>query len=211
VLLSSVFLVLLAVGLQYEWNERFWPFSTGTEEPAFLSTTFGMSPPEVRRSLAAHHATVLSYEDYKRESNSPLIEVFGVPAVTEDAERQKTLYMPGIQMFDANVEAEFEFRDDRLRYVGVHFDPLSAANTTTLIGRLDALLRETSKFMGREESKEIPGAYTLRFAGTSKSSLWINPTDPDKRYILLGILSPTLQSREQREIEKREQAAFGRR
>ncbi len=78
VLISLGVLVIVSVGggVYRLWNDRFWPFATGTEESAFLRTTFGMSPPEVRRSLAKSKATLLSYEEYRRADPSPSIEIF---------------------------------------------------------------------------------------------------------------------------------------
>jgi hypothetical protein len=208
---SAALLAVITWGVYGLWNDRRWPFATGTNDAAFLSTTFGMSAQEVRRSLVGHHATLLKYDEYRRSGASPMIEVFGTPVLSEDSAREMTLYMPGIAMVDSKVEAEFEFRDDRLRYVGAYFDPLST-KAEALVTRLDGVLRETYQFSGREQSQEVPGAYSLHFASASaKPTLWVNLTDLKKPIILLSILNPRMQADQQQEIEARERAAFGRR
>src|SRR5438128_1191758 len=121
--LALILLVALLVLVAAAWgvlrlrNDRLWPFSTGTRDSAFLRTTFGVSPQEVRRALARDNARLLSYEEYRRDEPSPSIEIFGTPLFSEDLIRNASLYMPGIEIFDSKVEAEFGFRDDRLTWV----------------------------------------------------------------------------------------------
>ncbi len=120
--------------------------------------------------------------------------------------------MPGIEMFDSKVEGEFGFRDDRLTWVGAHFDPVPRSKSGAVVASLDGNLRSTYSFSGREESSEVPGAYTLRFSSAAAApSLWVNLTDHDKPIIVLTVLNPTIQADRQREIEVRQRTAFGQR
>lgn len=41
--------------------------------------------------------------------------------------------MPSIEMYESKVEAEFTFREDRLSYIAVYFDPVNPAKTTAVV------------------------------------------------------------------------------
>ena len=111
---------------------------------------------------------------------------------------------------DTLVEAEFGFRDERLSWVGVYFDPIAHSKSEAVVSTIDSGLRSTYRFSGREESQEVPGAYTLHFASAGASpSLWVNLTKPDRPIIILTVVHPTTQADRKREIENRQQKAFG--
>ena len=104
----------------YEWREsRRWPFATGTTDPAFLSTTFGMSPPEARRALARVGARLLTEGAFRdterglRANDYDALTIFlpssFVPLFPEDEQRSLALYMPGVELFGAAARARFEF------------------------------------------------------------------------------------------------------
>ena len=202
-------LLLVGMGVDRLRSNRLWPFATGTQDSAFLGTTFGMSPQEARRSLSSQKARLLSYEEYRQQETSPTFLLFS-PFLYEDRTRNETLYMPGIEMFESNVEAVFGFRDDRLSWVRADFDPVARSTSEAVVASLDSMLRTAYQFSDREESQEVPGAYRLRFASTSATpSLWVNLTDPEKPIISLTVLNPSIQADRQREIETRERTAFG--
>jgi hypothetical protein len=169
-----------------------------------------MSPQEVRRSLAKDGAQLLSYQEYRRTEPSPNIDIFGTPVFSEDRTRNASLYMPSIQMFDSKAEAEFGFRDDRLAWVTVYFDPIAQSKSEAVVSTIESRLRSMFHFSGREESQEVPGAYSLHFAAPSASaSLWVNLTERDKPIIILTVEHPTTQAEIKREIENRQHKAFG--
>src|SRR5687768_12873821 len=85
--------LLFGYGVYRVWDERLWPFSTGTKDEAFLGTTFGMSQQEVRRSLKHHGAQLLNYEEYRRTEADPAIEKFGTPLFSDEAREYDSLYM----------------------------------------------------------------------------------------------------------------------
>jgi hypothetical protein len=117
--------------------------------------------------------------------------------------------MPSIQMNDSKVEAEFHFRDARLVWVSVHFGPVSTSHSQAVAKSLEERLRGTYQYSRREESPEIPGAYTLHFTSLSAAPLlWVNLTVPKHPIIILTMLSPKLQSAEAERIRQREQTAF---
>ena len=208
ILLALLLLVSAAWSVLRLHQDRFWPFSTGTKNSAFLRTTFGMSPQEARRALAKDNARLVSYEEYRRIESSPSIQIIGTPFYSEDRIRNASLFMPGIQMFDSEAEAEFHFRDDRLVFVDVHFS--TWPNSEALVATLDAALRKAYQFSGREESQEVPGAYRLSFLSSSAApTLWVNLTDRERPIIILYILSPTMKADRAREIEDRQRTAFG--
>jgi hypothetical protein len=204
-------LCLASAGAYWAWEERLWPFSTGTKAEAFLGTTFGMSPQEVRRSLAHHGARLLSYEEYRKTEHEPSIDAFGfIPLFSDDRREDASLYMSSIEMFNSKVEAEFRFRRWRLASVGVHIDPIARKESESVVAGLESELRGTYQFSGCEESRDVPGAYTLHFTSSSATpSLWVNLTDRARPIIILTIVHPTTQLARKREIERRESTAFG--
>jgi len=209
---ASALIVLAAIGIGVFllWQERFWPFSTGTRDTAFLHTTFGMSPVEARRALKSDGAELVSYDAYRTIERFPLIDDFGfVPLFSEDRRRDSSLYMPSIEMNDSRVEAEFNFQDDRLRSVNVHYDPVRPSHAQLVTDSLEQRLRTTYQYARREESVEIPGAYRLHFTSASASpSLFVNLTAPKHPILILTIVSPKLTAAEAERIRQRERTAF---
>jgi len=170
-----------------------------------------MSRAEVRRALKKDGAELISYDAYRRTEESPLIEsnIFFVPLFSEDRRRESSLYMPSIQMSDSKVEAEFNFRDDRLIFVSVHFEPVQISQSQAVAKFLEERLRGAYQYSGREESTAVPGVYTLHFTSQSAApSLWVNLTEPKRPIIILSIVSPKVQSSEAQRIRQREQSAF---
>ena len=200
-------------GVYFLWDARLWPFSTGTRDEAFLGTTFGMSPQEVRRAVAKHGAQLLTYEEYRRSEPSPSIDTFGaIPVFSDDRREDSAFYMSSIEMFDSKVEAEFSFRQARLVSVGVHIDPFAHTKPESVVSNVESKLRSTYQFSRREESQEVPGAYTLHFTSpTATPSLWVNLTERERPIIILTVVRPTTQMNRKREIEDREHRAFGQR
>lgn len=193
------------------WDARLWPFSTGTHDEAFLDTTFGMSPQEVRRSLARHGAQLLTYGDYKKEAPSPSISQFEfVPLFSDDRNEDSALYMPAIEMFNAKAEAQFTFRRERLASVEIYLDPVVNSRSESLVATLTSKLQSKFAFGRREESREVAGAYRLFFTSASADpSLWVNLTDRKRPIIILTIVHPATQMARKREIDARESTAFG--
>jgi len=193
------------------WGARLWLFSTGTQDEAFLGATFGMSPQEVRRAVAKHGAQLLTYEDYRRSEPSPSIDKFGaIPVFSDDRREDAAFYMSSIKMFDSKVEAEFSFRHARLVSVGVHIDPIASTKAESVVSTVESKLRSTYQFSRREESQEIPGAYTLDFTSpTATSSLWVNLTERGRPIIILTGVHFARQMSRTLEIEDREHTAFG--
>jgi len=214
IILISVAVVVFGLagfGAYHIWEERFWPFSTGTGDEAFLGTTFGMSQQEVRRSLAHHGAQLLSYEDYRKTEPEPSIETFGfIPMFSDDRREDASFYMSSVEMFDSKVEAEFSFRRGHLASVGVHIDPIAHSKAESVLAAVESKLRSAYRFSGREDSHDVPGAYTLHFTSASASpSLWVNLTKREHPIIILTVVHPTTQLTRKREIQNRESTAFG--
>ena len=96
--------------------------------------------------------------------------------------------MPAIEMYGAKAEAEFVFKENRLSRVDVYFVPISHT-ADSVIAKVEATLREKYKFLDREESKLVPGAYSLHFAsGEVRPSLWVTLNNPKKAIISLTIV-----------------------
>lgn len=198
-------------GIFYVWDARLGPFSTGTPDEAFLGTTFGMSPQEVRRAVSRHGAQLLTYEDDRKSEPSPSIDALGaIPLFSDDRREDVSYYTSSIEMFDSKVEAEFRFWQQRLASVSVHFDPIAPRKADSVVSEIESRLRSIYEFSQREESQQVPGAYTLRFASRSATpSLWVNLAEHQRAIIVLTIVHPTTQLERKRQVKNRERTAFG--
>ncbi len=207
-ILVALFLVGLGGLGVYRWHkEHIWPFSTATSGEAFLGTSFGMSPPEVRRALKKYGALLLSYEDYNRIETSPSVRPLDlIEVLSEHKGRDFSLYMPSIEMYGSKVEAEFTFTEARLTYVTIYFDAI-LSDWQSVISSVESKLRSLSEFSHREDSKQVPGAYSLHFKkGSVVQSLWVNPRD---RIISLNLRHEKTGDLRKQLIERREREALG--
>lgn len=202
--------MIMVLGVVLLYQARLGPFATGSREQAFLGTTFKMSPPEVRRALKKYGGQLTTYESYRAAQMDPAIEQFNLPSLFAEYEGKETfLYMPGIQMYDSRAEAEFVFWDEQLDFVSVHFVPISK-NIDPLIATLEQKLRDKYKFVDREESKYVPGAYSLHFASQDvEASLWVNQKDRDKPIVSVTLISSWQNVARRARIKQREETAFG--
>ena len=92
----------------------------------------------------------------------------------------------------------------------VDIDPISAAGASDTANTIDRELRKTFTFDRREDSKEVPGAYTLFYVTPRvQPQLWVNLVDPKTPIVILRVLHPPTQDARRREIEDREKTAFG--
>jgi len=192
-------------------GDRRWPFSTGTRDIAFLGTTFGMSPQEVRRTLGGFRLPLMTSAEYKSSGSATRLLIDSFTPLFYDDRDEVTLYMPGIEMFDSKVDADFTFRQDRLRAINVHFDPVSASKVDEVVSAIDSSLKERFQAPTREDSKDVQGEYTLHYSQSGWPSLWVNTTDREKPIVLLAIVDPTAQAERSAAIRSRQQNAFGRR
>jgi hypothetical protein len=215
VIRAAALLVGIAVvgfAISFLYNEHYWPFSCGSNDEAFLGTTFGMSRPEVARTLKKHNAQLVSYSEYRSISGDEALinhTIDLTPLLASDERDWYSLYMPSIEMFDATTEAVFEFEHSRLRYVYVHFS--NKSKPQSVVDSLTAALQSHYKLAQREESKSVPGAYTLHFQSESVTPLlWVNLTDAQKPITVLSIARPSDDADRQRKIQQRQDSAFGR-
>jgi hypothetical protein len=88
--------------------------------------------------LAKHGAQLQSYEDYKRSEPSPNIGTLElIPIISEDRrEKDTSLYMSSIKMFESKTEAEFNFSSERLTSVGVYFDPIAHSKAESVVATI---------------------------------------------------------------------------
>lgn len=212
-IITATAVVLVAAGAWgvYELRSaRRWPFSTGTRDVAFLGTTFSMSPQEVRRTLTGFGVPLMTRDEYKSiEPTRLFIESF-TPLFYDDRD-DVTLYMPGIEMFDSKVDADFTFRQDRLWSISAYFNPVSASKADAVVSAIDSSLQAKFQAPSREDSKDVPGAYTLHYSQAGWPSLWVNLTDRQKPIVMLTVVDPTAQAARQAATRTRQQNAFGRR
>lgn len=193
----------------------YFPFSSATDDYAFLSTSFGMSVPEAKRSLRKHGAVLTDFETYKSMEAGVLIfspsSLGAIPLYSEDRTNNSnfTLYMPSIKMFNAVTQAEFEFRNKRLENVGVHFQSESLSDSPSLVENLRQQLQKRYKYISREESAEVPGAYTVMFSkGKVNAEMWVNLIDMKKPIVSVWLLYIPTKTIDAARIESREEDAF---
>ncbi len=208
-ILALVIAIALVVAVLAYRQLHYWPFATGSNDFAFLGTTFGMSRQEAERALRRHGAKLMDYHNYKAAQRDPALQPSPFTEFLPSDERDfYELYMPSITMFGADTQAQFEFEKSRLRYVDVSFHDYS--QPPTLIPLLVKSLEERYKFTEREDSQHIPGAYTLKFvSGSVTASLWIDLTDPKKQIISLYLSRESDRLRREEERLERDQSAFG--
>ena len=192
---------------------RYFPFSCATGDYAFLSTSFGMSVPEAKRVLRKHGAILTDFQTLKNMEAEVLIFSPSslIPIYSEDrpSNANFTLYMPSIEIFNAITQAEFDFRNKRLNGVGIHFQSVSLSETSLLVDNLKQHLQKRYKYIGREDSNEAPGAYTLLYGNDKvNAKLWVNLTDKKKPIISIWLSHLPTKAQDISRIKSREEEAF---
>jgi len=194
---------------------RFWPFVTGSNAPAFLGTTFEMSLPEAQRALKKNGIQLVNYTkftsiDQEISKKNPFMKDLFKPLFAKDkfSEGETQLwYMPSINMFKSQVVAEFTFKKNRLTFVQVRMFPVS--NPSHVVKLVTNELTSKYKLLQKETSKDISGAYTLKFKNNLSSiDFWINLTDLNNPIISLFISYNKNVSQVEMEHKKREKRAF---
>jgi len=203
-------LAVLVVTISVLEENRFWPFATGTSNPAFLGTTFGMSPQEVGRILSKEGTRLLTYEEFKRVDALHQIGVFDFLYASKEEEKlYSDLCMPSITMFGTEVEAKFTFRQQRLESVTVYFGCYDVTNALNLVESVKSHLLRTFTLSGREDSQYVAGAFNLNYASTnSTASLWVNLADPKKLIVNLTLVDSRGQAERKKQLKEREKRAF---
>ena len=205
---TTLAFVALAVFSAYLYANRYWPFSTNTDNPAFLGTTFGMSIQEVRRALHKAGAELLTYEQYKRVDQHGLIrnDVLDiVPFYFEDQNQYVSYVMPSINLFETTAEAEFTFCQQRLDSVSVYFGCYGLSNALAVVETLKSHLLNVYQLAEREDSEDVPGAFSLNFISEgSQASLWVNVSDANEQQVNLTLTSSDAQNEKQKKLRERE-------
>ena len=115
--------------------------------------------------------------------------------------------MPSIDMFESQVIAQFTFKENKLTYVQVQILPI--INSSHVVELITNALSPKYKLLQKETSKDLPGAYTLKFGNDlSTIALWINLTEPNNPIIILFISYNKDKLQFDLEHKKREKTAF---
>lgn len=211
VALFALLVILTIFMLLYVY--RYFPFSCATGDYAFLGTSFGMSIPEAKRALRKHDAILTDFQTFKTTETEVLIlsPSSFVPLYSEDRPSNTNfkLYMTSIKMFNAITQAEFSFRDKRLRNVGIHFQSEALSDSNSLVENLHQHLQKRYKYIAREESDEVPAAYTLIYGNAKvNAKLWVNLTDMAEPVISIWLLHLPTKVHDISRIRTREDEAF---
>ncbi len=189
----STFLAISILGLLilFVWTNELFPFSTASSSPAFLGSTFGMSLSEVQRVLEKNEINLTDNVDIitKEFGHYPVFDDAFDFDLVEKNHQVKHWYTHPIQMFNSTVVAEFDFSNNKLVSVTVVFEPIVAKNSTLTISAIESELNKKEKFVRKEFSEEVHGAYSMNFKNNqSIFNLWVNQiSDPKKPIILLRI------------------------
>lgn len=210
------------------FSYRFWPFSTGTNAPAFLGTTFGMSFQESQRSLKKNGIQLLDRNKFTEldpsiEKRFPHDWLEGSIFPEDKISNQNiTLYMPSINMFDSEVAAEFQFTKNKLTNVEVRIFPLSEKSASSIIEKITNELKQKYTFIKKEYGNEweivgekpnnTPSVYNLEFhSKTSCVFFWVNLADMKNPILKISLSAKNDEkctSQYLINIQKREGAAF---
>src|SRR5258707_3014436 len=184
---SALTLAVLVVAITTLKEERFWPFATGTSNPAFLGTTFGMSPQEAKRALDKEGAVLATYQEYRRLDGTHETNLFDYLYTSKEEERMHSdLFMPSIELFGSATEARFVFRKEQLESVEIFFKCYTASNALTLIESVKSNLLGVYQLSEKEDSQYVPGAFNLKYRTTeSAANMWVNLTDPKELMVNL--------------------------
>lgn len=168
---SAVFL-LAAVGFLYLKAHAIGPFTTGTPHKALLGTTFGMSVPEVERTLGRKLRVNPAEGALQEKAHEWLAEALPLPR-----ERSDESYSLPVNVFGARSRITFHFDKRRLARVELQFMPARSEEATRI--RLK-ILEELSKDykLTEESTKEELSRY--RYAKESVDALLIAGEGSDK-------------------------------
>lgn len=181
-LIFGALVIILALVIITLWAYRVWPFSAASNTPAFLGTTFGMSLPEAQRALKSSGIQLVDKETFKmldpKISKKVLFGDEFELVLAEDKIRKKeteSWYMPSIEIFKSQVSAKFTFERYKLCHVEVSIFPFTIKNSDHIVEAITNKLTSAYKLVKKEVSKEVPGAYHLKFKGNLSSvNLWVN-------------------------------------
>jgi hypothetical protein len=213
-LLPSCLVIILLL-----WSYHFWPFTTGTNTPAFLGTTFEMSLSEVQRTLKKSGIQLVNFDTFKKiepelsKATFFFNQLEAVPISPEDKlanSNNEFWYMPSIEMFKSQIVAEFLFSEHKLMVIELRIFPFWNVNAVQVTESIINELKKKYKFIQNEPSKEVPGAYSVKLNGnTSNIEFWINLNDPKNPIMTLYIIynKASTKQREVR-IKSREMSAF---
>lgn len=176
---------------------------------AFLGTRFGMSVSEVERVV---NRELLTYGEYSVDPGNPgfldfTILAGGIPLDREYSDRSTDFFMSRIILYGFPAGTAFSFFDNKLNNVSVYFDT-SFGDTDFLLEHLKENLEKSYKFAEREESKYMPGAYSLKYKKDDvDADLWVNTTGQDK-IVTLNIHYLSLRRAYEEELKQREEKAL---
>jgi hypothetical protein len=130
---SSLFL-FLGTGYIYLKSEAYGPFATGTSHKAFLGTTFGMSVPEVERTL--QRKLVRGPSGLPEKSSPESIKDWVIDMVPRPSEESDLRLLPELVAYHVPAQARFQFIRGMLGRVEVQFQKTERDETKLLVQRL---------------------------------------------------------------------------
>lgn len=151
---SSLFL-LASVGFLYAKAQAYGPFSTGSSHKALLGTTFGMSVPEVERTLGRPLREKPLTGAIHEKAHEWLSEALPLPG-----EKSEVYALP-VEVFGKKSQITFQFDRKQLARVELQFIPLSAESAMELKRKL---MEELQKDYRLQEESTQQGLSRIRFS-----------------------------------------------
>lgn len=211
---SVLFSLLLLAGI-VTWGraERYWPWSTGGENRAMLGATFEMSIPEVQRATKQRLLTCGEALGRLRSKHGDVpfevtLNCDGEWSPREQAERTEARFIETIEVFETPAWFELMFFDGRLESMSAHFEPYTDASTKA--AQISKELESRGyTFAKREDSKEVPGAYSVSYRrGRVTANLWVNLTEPKEPILSLSLWDEGFKEQRDSEAAERNRRAL---
>ncbi len=208
---------MLGFAVLIYWSYRHMTISTADNSSAFLQTKFGMSPFQVQKIMEKNSIQLVDRKTFKSldPEGSRIILFFEQSKFVfaeDELKRDETelWFLPSFEMFGSKVSAEFAFDKKKLISVYLVFIPLNNNNAADVVENLIEKINYVYQQVGKEASKEVLGAYRIKFRKKSSSAtLWVNLTDKNKPIITLGLTyDNALANQRISFVKMREETAF---
>lgn len=144
-LIFTALILLLIAGVAFLKINYYWPFSTGTHVPAFLSAAFEMSQPEAQRALRKNKIQLVDHSTFLKVTPDYLIKkpLFFSDIITEIGfdslflkdqiyKDTKYMYLPPVNMFKSAVIGEFCFIKNKLSHVEIKIFPIAKVQAKSI-------------------------------------------------------------------------------
>lgn len=162
---------VLGSGYLYLKEAGYGPFATATAHKAFLGSTFGMSLPEVERSIGRK----LYNSNMERVSPEGLKE-WVLELIPDLDHRAEIRVLPDLVVYRVPCQARFEFVGGKLAKIDVEFQPTAPTETPVLLQRVQEDMDK--EYQRAEVPAPGPAGLILYRKESVDASILKTPIDP---------------------------------